>query len=96
MSGRASQADTVRGVQADRYDPEVAALLIVVGAQLQVSRQILDYLARRGVPTAELAPSCAQLDRLNAALREANSRLLPSEASRPPGGGDLGGNRCAR
>jgi hypothetical protein len=70
-------------VQPAHYDPEIAALLTVVEAQLAVSRQILDYLATRGTAATTLAGSHAQLDQLQATLGDAQRRLLPAEPSQP-------------
>jgi hypothetical protein len=70
-----------------RYNPEIAALLTIVEAQVRVSRSILDYLEHRGVPGTELAGPHAQLDQLHAAIAEANVRLLPPE----PEAGSPGG-----
>jgi hypothetical protein len=61
------------------YDPDVAALLVLVEAQLQISRAILTSLQRRGVPDIELAGPHAGLDQLQAGIAEARNRLLPDE-----------------
>lgn len=72
-----------------RYDPEVAALLIVVAEQLETSRAMLEFLAGRGVSGTEPAGSHAALDQLQAAVADAQCRLLPAAPGRStsrPGG----------
>ncbi|RZU46604.1 hypothetical protein EV385_6679 [Krasilnikovia cinnamomea] len=63
-------------VQPDRYDPEVAALLIVAEAQLALLREQLAYAAVRGAPGLEVAGTQAALDQLQATLAEASRLLL--------------------
>ncbi|GAB1644148.1 hypothetical protein [Krasilnikovia sp. MM14-A1259] len=68
-------------VQPDRYDPEIAALLIVAREQLTVFRAQLTHAASQGVPCLAIAGAHATLDQLEAALAEA-SHLLPLEVDR--------------
>lgn len=72
---------TVGGVKRNSYDPEVAAMLIVVEAQSRLSRQILDHFAADGVCGTSLAELRVQLDRLQATLSQAQHQLLPTESS---------------